>query len=104
MVARQLLPKSFCHCDPSLLTGEGPRLIVVDEIGKMELFSRSFVDCVKSLFHSHTGGFVVMATIPVAHQKSHWLIEELRKRKDCSLFEVQPVSCIHCTGVCSLVQ
>ena len=71
-----------------MCAGEGVHLFVVDEVGKMELFSRSFVDCVKSLFRSPKEGCVVMATIPVARQKSHWLVEELRQRKDCLLFEV----------------
>ena len=64
-------------------------LYVVDEVGKMELFSRNFVDGVKKLFDApRDDGVIVVATIPVARQKSHWLVEELRKRKDCLLFEV----------------
>ena len=82
-------------------------LFVIDEVGKMELFSSSFVKCVQSLFKS-TGskphppppppGFeqdgggdsvIVLATIPIARQRSHWLVEELRHREDCLLFEVK---------------
>lgn len=79
---------------------------MIDEIGKMELFSDSFVKCVQSLFNPASSkphppppppGFkqegggdsvVVLATIPVARQRSHWLVEELRHRDDCLLFEV----------------
>ncbi len=61
-------------------------LLVIDEIGKMELFSREFVDVVQASFKCPN--VVVMATIPIARQKSHWLVEELRCRNDCKLFEV----------------
>lgn len=86
--------------------GARKKLMVVDEIGKMELFSHAFVERVKSLFDtasgsSHTpisassegvgqGGVVLLATIPIqrAQQKQHWLLESIRRRKDCFLFEV----------------
>ena len=61
-------------------------LLVIDEVGKMELYSRRFVDAVGSLFQRRD--VVLLATIPVAKQKSHWLVEELRHRTDCLLFEV----------------
>ena len=60
---------------------------VVDEVGKMELFSCEFVKIVQGLFR-RSKDVVVMATIPVARHKSHWLVEELRHREDCKLFEV----------------
>ena len=73
-------------------------LIVIDEIGKMELFSGSFVKCVQDLFTQEprpsvdrgvaSRSIVVLATIPIARQRSHWLVEELRGRDDCLLFEV----------------
>lgn len=68
-------------------TSQRGGLVVVDEIGKMELFSRSFVDSVRGLFEQQDNT-VVLATIPMARRKSHWLIEELRHRPDCMLFEV----------------
>lgn len=81
-------------------------LMVIDEVGKMELFSRSFVDRVKTLFdiatvpasHAPTstegvdkGGVVLLATIPVQRpqQKQHWLLESIRRRKDCWIVEVR---------------
>ena len=60
----------------------------------MELFSSSFVKSVQALFspgphpRSGAGSVVVLATIPIARQRSHWLVEELRCRDDCLLFEV----------------
>lgn len=63
------------------------RLVVIDEIGKMELFSQNFVDAVKRLFEQKDN-LVVLATIPVAKHKSHWLVEELRHHPHCRVFEV----------------
>jgi nucleoside-triphosphatase THEP1 len=65
-------------------------LVVIDEIGKMELFSKSFVESVEGLFENLSNeGRVVLATIPVAGRgKSHRLLEELRNRRDCRLFQV----------------
>ena len=68
-------------------SGSNKRLVVIDEIGKMELFSRAFVDSVKGLFQCP--GVVIVATIPIARHKSHWLVEELRHREDCQLFEAR---------------
>ena len=59
---------------------------VIDEIGKMELFSKDFVQLIQSTFQSSKN--VVMATIPMSKGKSHWLLEELRNRKDVQIFEV----------------
>ena len=99
------------HSSPTpLLPEEGggatdgvKKVMVIDEVGKMELFSRGFVERVKTLFDkasSHTpnpggegvgqGGVVLLATIPVhrPQQKQHWLLETIRRRKDCWLLEV----------------
>lgn len=69
-----------------LIAGDSQTVFVIDEVGKMELFSREFVESVRRLFHCPAN--VIMATIPVAQRKSHWLVEEIRNRKDCTLFEV----------------
>ena len=74
-------------------TGVEKCLFVIDEIGKMELFSTEFVKSVQALFNpeqklTEISTMVVLATIPVARQRSHWLVEELRRREDCLLFEV----------------
>ena len=71
--------------------GPGNHLVVIDEIGRMELFSKRFADSVKRLFENESkrAGVVVLATIPVAGRgKSHWLLEQLRHRGDCRLFQV----------------
>ena len=68
-------------------------VLVIDEIGKMELFSKNFVEAARSAFYYKN--VVVLATIPVAHNRSHWLVEELRRREDCRLFEVSE-DCVEC--------
>jgi len=76
-------------------------VVVVDEIGKMELFSPKFVDSVSNLFDGKYpslggdsmpgGGVVLLATIPVARSrgKEHWLLQSIRQRRDCALFQVR---------------
>ena len=85
-------------------------VLVIDEVGKMELFSRLFVDRVDFLFTAMTQGrkipsskssvsvgdsdvpegVLLLGTIPVArpHQKMHWLVQKLKQRDDCILFQV----------------
>ena len=69
-------------------TTSGGCVVVIDEIGKMELFSQAFVGTVRSLFERRDDDVIVLATIPMARHKPHWLVEELRHRTDCLLFEV----------------
>lgn len=62
---------------------EYTRVIVIDEIGKMELFSRSFTQTVKDILkHPKT---TVLATIPV---KANPFVEEIRNRDDVEIFTV----------------
>ena len=65
-------------------------VIVIDEIGKMELLSHGFVNAVRNIFEQKPKDTsdLVLATIPIAGHKTHWQVEELRHRKDCMLFEV----------------
>ena len=73
---------------------------MVDEVGRMGLFSRSFVTSVRGLLrqgsqqprpHSkETGPVVVMATIPASGQ-THKVTRELMSREDCILFEVSMI-------------
>jgi len=58
------------------------KIIVMDEIGKMELFSREFREMVRKVF-SHDVS--VLATVPVSRIP---LVEEIKRRKDIKLFEV----------------
>lgn len=74
-------------------------LMVVDEVGKMELFSHGFVERVWQLFvDDHTPstgvGVVLLVTIPVSrpHQKPHWLLRRIRQRQDCKLYEVSELN------------
>jgi len=76
-------------------------LFVIDEIGKMELFSREFVEVVKAVFQCPD--VVVLATLPIARQKSHWLVEELRHRPDCMLYEVWSVSVFMNVHMCTFM-
>lgn len=61
-------------------------LVVIDEVGKMELFSHQFVDAVRELFQSKET--VIMATVPVTRGRALPLVDELKQRQDCALFEV----------------
>ncbi|XP_071662400.1 cancer-related nucleoside-triphosphatase isoform X3 [Patagioenas fasciata] len=59
---------------------------VIDEIGKMELFSQAFIQAVRQTL---TGsGTVVLGTIPIPKGKPLDLVEEIRSRKDVKVFNV----------------
>ena len=71
---------------PEGSTSSRHRLIVIDEVGKMELFSQEFVQLVRTTFEQKH--CIVLATIPVAKGRPIALLEDLRRRQDCQLFEV----------------
>lgn len=59
-------------------------IIVVDEIGKMELFSEKFVDLIrKIIFNSN---YNIIATIPI--KDVHPLVASIRQLKDINLIEI----------------
>jgi len=58
------------------------RLIIIDEIGKMECFSDSFKNLLKKILNS---GKLVIATIAL---KGSGLIAEIKERQDIKLFEL----------------
>jgi len=58
------------------------RLIVIDEIGKMECFSDPFKNLLKKIFNS---GKLVIATVAM---KGRGLITETKERQDIKLFEM----------------
>ena len=58
------------------------RMIVIDEIGKMECYSDPFTNLLKEIFDSEKW---VIATIAL---KGSGMIEEIKKRKDVKLFEI----------------
>ena len=62
---------------------EYTRVIVIDEIGKMELFSRSFMQTVKDILkHPKT---TVFATVPL---KANPFVEEIKNRDDVQMYTV----------------
>lgn len=67
-----------------------PSVVVIDEVGKMELFSQAFVQTVKKLFSNPQT--VILATIPISKGKPIPLVEEIRTRPDAKLFIVSILS------------
>ncbi|MEO0093477.1 MAG: NTPase [candidate division WOR-3 bacterium] len=62
-------------------------LIVIDEIGKMELFSQKFAQVIEKIFaNKHKK---VLATIPISNIP---LIEKLKKLPDATVMEVTPAN------------
>ncbi|XP_047377429.1 cancer-related nucleoside-triphosphatase isoform X1 [Sciurus carolinensis] len=66
--------------------GLGPRVCVIDEIGKMELFSQPFIQAVRQTLSSPAT--VVLGTIPAPKGKPLALVEEIRGRPDVKVFSV----------------
>ena len=58
------------------------RLVIIDEIGKMECFSERFKECLIECLNSEKW---VLATIA---QKGRGFIEEVKRRHDIRLFEI----------------
>ncbi|KAK2491758.1 hypothetical protein MC885_021808 [Smutsia gigantea] len=71
-------------------SGPGQRVCVIDEIGKMELFSQPFIQAVHQTLA--TPGTVVLGTIPVPRGKPLALVEEIRQRDDVKVFSVSTSS------------
>ena len=63
-----------------------PCVYVIDEVGKMEMFSDSFVREVRDLLENPST--TVLTTIPVAKGKPIPFVEEIRHRKDAILYQV----------------
>ncbi|MBZ3881666.1 Disrupted in schizophrenia 1 protein [Sciurus carolinensis] len=66
--------------------GLGPRVCVIDEIGKMELFSQPFIQAVRQTLSSPAT--VVLGTIPAPKGKPLALVEEIRGRPDVKVFSL----------------
>lgn len=62
------------------------KVCVIDEIGKMELFSQSFIQAVRQILSG--SGTVILGTIPVPKGKPLGLVEEIRNRKEVKVFSV----------------
>lgn len=72
--------------DASSSSGSGHGVCVIDEIGKMELFSQPFIQIVRQILS--TPGTVVLGTIPIPKGKPLTLVEEIRNRDDIKVFTV----------------
>ncbi|XP_035689921.1 cancer-related nucleoside-triphosphatase homolog isoform X1 [Branchiostoma floridae] len=59
---------------------------IIDEIGKMEMFSQHFIQAVRMVLDSP--GSTVLATIPVPKGRPLPLVEDIKRRKDTVLFMV----------------
>jgi nucleoside-triphosphatase len=64
------------------LLNPSTRLVIIDEIGKMECFSEQFKECLIECLNSEKW---VLATIA---QKGSGFIEEIKRRHDVTLFEI----------------
>ncbi|XP_022097961.1 cancer-related nucleoside-triphosphatase-like isoform X2 [Acanthaster planci] len=61
-------------------------ILIIDEIGKMELFSQGFIQLVRR--HLSQSTCPILGTIPVPKGKPLGLVEEVRSRKDVKVFMV----------------
>ncbi|XP_058507856.1 cancer-related nucleoside-triphosphatase [Solea solea] len=62
------------------------KLFVIDEIGKMELFSQSFIRAVRQTLDSTS--CTILGTIPTPKGKPLGLVEEVRSRRDVKVITV----------------
>uniref|UniRef100_A0A671QB18 AAA+ ATPase domain-containing protein n=1 Tax=Sinocyclocheilus anshuiensis TaxID=1608454 RepID=A0A671QB18_9TELE len=65
---------------------ESKRLFVIDEIGKMELFSQAFIRAVRQTLDASSCS--ILGTIPVPKGKPLALVEEVRSRQDVKIFMI----------------
>ena len=66
--------------------GGSRKVFVIDEIGKMELFSQPFIRAVRQTLDSSS--CTVLGTIPIPKGKPLGLVEEVRSRRDVKIFTV----------------
>lgn len=64
----------------------GRKVFLIDEIGKMELFSQSFIRSVRETLDNSP--CTILGTIPVPKGKPLGLVEEVRSRTDVKVFTV----------------
>ncbi|XP_074532046.1 cancer-related nucleoside-triphosphatase [Halichoeres trimaculatus] len=62
------------------------KVFIIDEIGKMELFSQSFIRAVRQTLESSS--CTILGTIPVPKGKPLGLVEEVRSHRDVKVFTV----------------
>ncbi|XP_029306464.1 cancer-related nucleoside-triphosphatase isoform X2 [Cottoperca gobio] len=66
--------------------GGSRKVFVIDEVGKMELFSQSFIRAVRQTLDSSS--CTILGTIPIPKGKPLGLVEEVRSRRDVKVFTV----------------
>ncbi|XP_020777160.1 cancer-related nucleoside-triphosphatase [Boleophthalmus pectinirostris] len=66
--------------------GVTKKVFIIDEIGKMELFSQSFIRAVKQTLDSSS--CTILGTIPVPKHKPLALVEEVRARSDIRVYTI----------------
>lgn len=69
--------------------GGGRKVFVIDEIGKMELFSQPFIRAVRQILDSPRCS--ILGTIPISRGKPLALVEEVRSRRDVKVFTVSGI-------------
>ncbi|NWI19009.1 NTPCR triphosphatase, partial [Crypturellus soui] len=77
------------------------KICIIDEIGKMELFSQPFIQAVRQTLSN--SGTVILGTIPIPKGKPLDLVEEIRSRKDVKVFNVSSIKYSQ-RAFCSRVQ
>ncbi|XP_030628575.1 cancer-related nucleoside-triphosphatase [Chanos chanos] len=77
---------SFENLALPLFRNVGGGVFVIDEIGKMELFSQAFIRAVRQTLDSSSCS--ILGTIPIPKGKPLGLVEEVRGRKDVKVFMV----------------
>ncbi|XP_067877067.1 cancer-related nucleoside-triphosphatase isoform X1 [Heterodontus francisci] len=85
------LPSFECLVLPLLRKVNGgddieKKVYVIDEIGKMELFSEPFIQAVRQILDG--AGATILGTIPVPKGKPLGLVEEIRSRRDVKIFNI----------------
>lgn len=66
--------------------GSTRKVFIIDEIGKMELFSQSFIRAVRQTLDSSS--CTILGTIPVLKHKPLAPVEEVRGRSDVKVFTI----------------
>lgn len=88
------LEAAFKCCHQAGSSGGGSRKVfVIDEIGKMELFSQSFIRAVRQTLDSSS--CTILGTIPIPKGKPLGLVEEVRSRRDVKVFTVSMNTSTH---------
>ncbi|XP_041106732.1 cancer-related nucleoside-triphosphatase isoform X2 [Polyodon spathula] len=62
----------------------GKRVYIIDEIGRMELFSQSFIQAVRQTLENAQSS--ILGTIPIPKGKPLGIVEEIRNRRDVKVF------------------